>query len=286
MLTFGVILSLLTVIHTQNLRYLQEPAGSFGPINTANYTPKGNYSQIDDMKIYTVGNGTKSVLYIYDIYGLEGSRARMMCDMWAALGYFVIMPDFFRGEFQGSPNFNRSRYNLDYVKNDLNQKVFPYLKQRGINTTNVIGSCWGGWLALELVQLDNVVSGVSFHPAVALSAYNATQLANMAKSPVFLAPSIGENADWREGGAFDLTIKQKPFGNKSIVKFYNQSHGFVPRGALNNTDTMNAVNDAMNISYNFLLANDPIPKPSSGSSGSSIISLSLIAILSVFALVL
>jgi hypothetical protein len=33
------------------------------------YTPKGTFTTVDDMKLYTSGSGEKGVVIVYDIFG-------------------------------------------------------------------------------------------------------------------------------------------------------------------------------------------------------------------------
>jgi hypothetical protein len=103
---------------------------------------------------------------------------------------------------------------------------------------------------LKLVSSDRIFSGVSFHPAVVLTPSNATVLANNAKVPILVVASLGEPADYKEGGIYESTIKQKNFGSKSIIKSYNESHGFVPRGNLSVASTAVTVHEAINLSIN------------------------------------
>jgi len=53
------------------------------------------------MSVYRTGSSTKCIIWCYDIYGFQGGRTRETCDKIADLGYMVIMPDFFRGEWRG-----------------------------------------------------------------------------------------------------------------------------------------------------------------------------------------
>jgi hypothetical protein len=35
------------------------------------YTPKGTFTAIDDMNLYTSGSGEKGVVIVYDIFGFD-----------------------------------------------------------------------------------------------------------------------------------------------------------------------------------------------------------------------
>ena len=44
------------------------------------------------------GNSSKCVIWNYDIFGFDSGRTRQMADFIAAHGYFVVIPDYYRGE--------------------------------------------------------------------------------------------------------------------------------------------------------------------------------------------
>ena len=38
----------------------------------------------------------KCILWNYDVFGLDGGRTRMLCDIVADEGYLVLLPDYYR----------------------------------------------------------------------------------------------------------------------------------------------------------------------------------------------
>ena len=64
------------------------PSGSWGALietSSEQYTPKGSITTCGDLDIYHVGEATdgKCILWNYDIFGLNGGRTRMLCDIMA-----------------------------------------------------------------------------------------------------------------------------------------------------------------------------------------------------------
>ena len=64
------------------------PSGSWGALietSSEQYTPKGSITRCGDLDIYHVGEATngKCILWNYDIFGLNGGRTRMLCDIMA-----------------------------------------------------------------------------------------------------------------------------------------------------------------------------------------------------------
>jgi dienelactone hydrolase len=42
----------------------------------------------------------QAVVWNYDIFGFDAGRTRQMCDLLAASGYLVALPDYYRGTFK------------------------------------------------------------------------------------------------------------------------------------------------------------------------------------------
>ena len=73
------------------------PSTAWGELKNPDYKEKGKVEKIDDLDIYVVGNGSKCIIWNYDVFGFNGGRTRQMCDFLAESGYLVIMPDYYRG---------------------------------------------------------------------------------------------------------------------------------------------------------------------------------------------
>ena len=128
-LSFTLIFFLVDFIFTQSN---PDPFGAIGPLNTT-YVSKGVVSALGDLPIYTIGSGKQAIIYVYDIYGFDGGRTRMLCDWLASKGYFVILPDFFRGRYSGDGLFNMADYPFSKVYNDdIVSKILPYFDLNGI----------------------------------------------------------------------------------------------------------------------------------------------------------
>ena len=59
--------------------------------------PKGELLMLGDLPCYEVGHGAKAVIAVYDIFGFDVKRTKLVCDQISQAGYRVILPDFFRG---------------------------------------------------------------------------------------------------------------------------------------------------------------------------------------------
>ena len=50
-----------------------------------------NFFQVDDLDIYFVGQGSKCIIWNYDVFGFKGGRTRQMCDFLADAGKVGLM---------------------------------------------------------------------------------------------------------------------------------------------------------------------------------------------------
>ena len=76
------------------------------------------------------------------IFGFAPPNTRHNCDTLAEAGFFVIMPDLFRGSGRRDPAFERPTE--EAVDTDLYEKVMPFLKAKGYSVVGLVGFCFGG----------------------------------------------------------------------------------------------------------------------------------------------
>ena len=129
------------------------PSGSL-PALSCSYTPRGSEEKLGDLPLYVAGEKSEFALIVsYDIYGFHGGRIRNICDQLADQGYYVVLPDFFRGECwtaernETEPDAKmpwiKAMSNPESVRNDL-VSVIGLLKSRGVRrqgkvpTTNTL----------------------------------------------------------------------------------------------------------------------------------------------------
>jgi len=65
------------------------PATAWKELKNVDYKPKGVVDKVGDLKIYRVGNSSKCVIWIYDVFGFDGGRTKQMADFVAANGKSV-----------------------------------------------------------------------------------------------------------------------------------------------------------------------------------------------------
>jgi len=252
--------------HSQSseLRFLDgEPAGALPALKIANYIQKGKVSNITDLPIYVAGEDNisqtnRAIVFIYDIGGFDSGRTREIMDNLAARGYFVILPDLFRGKsYNGDFSFFSWLQTLtwDSVKNDLVNKVYPYLEQKGFKNWGMIGACFGGWVVMQSsIETDKVVAGISYHPSLQGRIDNSTMntMGELVKSPQLVITTMQEPDQVKPNGVMHKQLETR-FSNTSMFKLYpGEDHGFVTRGNMTNSTTEIAVNESIEMTYEFL----------------------------------
>merc|ERR1712136_96776 len=122
------------------------PSGSWGALENSadSYQPKGVITRRNDMDIYHVGEAAdgKCIIWNYDIFGINGGRTKMFCDLMAENGFLVVLPDFYRdGKFQdprqpGTVEFLKEHTQWSKLKKDLNNDKKRHYKLYFLTTAH------------------------------------------------------------------------------------------------------------------------------------------------------
>ena len=247
---------------SSELRFLDEPTGAL-PVLRANYTQKGKESNITDLPIYVsgednIGSDNKAIIFIYDIAGFNGGRTRQMMDDLAARGYFVILPDLFRGKsYNGDFTFFSWLMSKSWASfnDDIVNKVYPYLEKKGFKNWGMIGACFGGWVVMQSsMETDKVIAGISYHPSLQgrMNTTMMDDMGRMVKSPQLVITTNQEPDQVKPNGIMHKELESR-FKNTSMFKLYpGEDHGFVSRGDMKNATTAIAVGESVAMTYEFL----------------------------------
>jgi len=235
------------------------PIGS-EPYLAATYKSIGTEHILEggDLPCYIVGDGPKSLIFGYDVFGFNGGRTRLMCDQFASAGYSVILPDFFRGDSAVKhENFGFvQQYTWAKVNKDLTQSIYPYLNQRGIRRIGFIGACWGAYIAMKACASQNINVGISFHPSLKNKPETIEELARGVTCPQLILAAGNDPEEVKEGGIVERILKEKEFGEKVKIKtFEDMKHGWMIRGDLEREEVARDVKIAMEMSLDFLKLN-------------------------------
>ena len=251
-----------------------EPTGAL-PLLTTQYGFKGSESKIKattenglnlDLPIYTIGANLKenansqAIIYAYDIGGFNGGRTRQIVDDLSYRGYFVVLPDFFRGDrLDSDPNFMTKLATMTWQKVNIDMKaVINYLKDQGFDKFIVVGACWGGWIVFEASReyKSQVTAGISYHPALNsawMTTKTVAEYGDLIESPQMVIATKQEGIEVKPNGIVENKLKLRIGNNKVLFKSYeNMNHGFVTRGDILVPDINTAFLETIGLTYKFL----------------------------------
>jgi dienelactone hydrolase len=222
---------------------------------------------LGDLPLYVVGpaDAEHAVIVSYDIYGFHGGRIRNICDQIANNGYFVVLPDFFRGdcwspertatEPDAKMPWIKSVSSPTQVRDDL-VSVIGMLKKMGVKRQGMAGFCFGGFAALIASQTGAFSCVAGIHASLKIYKFHgSTELAEVEKCacPMMLLQAENDLPNTKPGGEVEALLKAKPFGSECVYKeFSEMAHGWVPRGDLKNPAVKRDVGMAMEMIVSFM----------------------------------
>jgi len=230
------------------------PPGS-EPKLAATYKFRGTNQILDDLPYYHVGTGDKAIIVVYEVYGSDGGRMRLICDQLADVGFNVVMPDFYRGDnWPEGADFAKFgewviKFPWSKLEKDIFEKIVPFLEKQGVKKFGSIGFCWGAWVVFHASASEKFYAGVSAHPSVRVAGMlgeNELELTKAIKCPQLLMPAGNDPENVKKGGDHIVELKKKSFGDKcEVVEFSDQNHGWLPRGDINKPEVAKGVKEGM-----------------------------------------
>ncbi|KZT52814.1 alpha/beta-hydrolase [Calocera cornea HHB12733] len=223
-------------------------------------TPTGTVEKIADLDVYVSkpkdGSKAKTILFIADIFGWNTPNARLLADEYANAGFYVYVPDFFKGDNIShdmlqtiAPREPHKRSTLqvaadnastmatfgpwavrhrEAVVKPLMDEFIKFLRTDPLTgKIGAVGFCWGGRYALVLAGEGSVDAAVANHPSMAseadfLSITKPTQI-NVGTNDIFLPNETVEQVK----AALAEKKSDLPF---EINVFQDAVHGFAVRG--------------------------------------------------------
>jgi len=205
-------------------------------LDNSAYKDQGTVSKLDDLPIYVVGEGAKCIVWNYDIFGFDSGRTRQLCDYFADQGYFVVLPDYYRGTFHdprnpGGKEFLERESNWDKLYSDW-EKVKEYADGQGCTKYGTIGTCWGTYPVVKLSTLEEFSAGVSMHPShppvMNILGESEEDLYKEILSPQLFMPSRSDSSSVKIGGLAESILGEE----LKIIEFPAMDHGWTTRGNL------------------------------------------------------
>jgi carboxymethylenebutenolidase len=217
---------------------------------------------------YVSGNPDSSaaLLVAYDIFGFQGqSRIRQVCDKLAAAGFYVVMPDFYRGEQITWEQFlakvdifafiKRWKWE-EHCKKDCFNALDHIAGLPNIKKVGAVGFCWGGWIAAKVAHAGQISAGYIPHPSVHVErAFGGddTALVSESKCPLMFDTAGDDQPNLKAGGAAFEALKATAAGAGSVTRdFPDMQHGWTTRGDITNPAVAAGVEKALSGGIEFL----------------------------------
>ncbi|QDS72908.1 hypothetical protein FKW77_007833 [Venturia effusa] len=199
----------------------------------------GEYKDFGGINTYLSYPASKktdiAILYLTDIFGLPLVNNRLLGDSFAKAGYFVVMPDLFKGDpvpadgLNPGTTFNMTAWRMRHTVSMADAIVEDTIKtmrtELGVKKVGAVGYCYGGkYVARFLAMGKGLDAGFTAHPSsVELTEWNAVS------SPLSIAYGdldAANNASARS--STEATLIQ---GNKTYQTslYAGAEHGFAVR---------------------------------------------------------
>ncbi|KAK3440902.1 hypothetical protein EUGRSUZ_B01156 [Eucalyptus grandis] len=132
----------------------------------------GHVEQLGGLKAYVVGSQDSklAILLVSDVYGYEAPNLRKLADKVAAAGYYVVVPDYFKGDPYAPENAERpiGVWIKDHGADkgfEETKPIIQALKSKGISKIGAAGFCWGAKVVVELAKCELIQAAVLLHPS-------------------------------------------------------------------------------------------------------------------------
>lgn len=237
------------------------PPGSYPQLNT-DYQCIGKEIELEGIKIYDVGTGSKCIIWNHDIFGWTAAgcgRTRQMCDLFAQKGYRVILPDFFHGkhcdpfktEQAAIFKFINETSKWSILKPHI-ETAIAHAKLNGVDSFAAVGQCWGSYPVVKMSAENLIKCGISMHPSHGmLGQILGEKEEDMIKSitcPNLFFPCGNDPDSLKKGGLSEQILGQK----LTIIEFPNRQHGFTSRGDFADSGMKEDLEKAITESIQFL----------------------------------
>ncbi|KAJ4833813.1 hypothetical protein Tsubulata_038283 [Turnera subulata] len=110
-----------------------------------------------------------AILLAHDVFGFEAPKLRKLADSVAAAGFYVVVPDLFRGKpFVPKDGAGMSAWMKSMNREEANEdakSVITALRMKGISAIGAAGFCFGAKAVVELAKSSYVEAVVLLHPS-------------------------------------------------------------------------------------------------------------------------
>lgn len=237
----------------KNLNKVDSPAIFFLSIRLPNpptlnpSSGAGHLEQLGGLNTYVTGSphSKLAVLFITDVYGYEAPLLRKLADKVAAAGFFVVAPDFFKGDPYVPDDANRPIrvWFQDHEPDksfDDGKAVIEALKSKGISAIGAAGFCWGAKVVVELSKVDLIQAAVLLHPSLV-----TVDDIKAVKAPTsILGAEIDQISPPELLKQFEEVLSTKPEVDGFVKIFPKVSHGWTVRYNVEDEEAVKRADEA------------------------------------------
>ncbi|KAL1816655.1 hypothetical protein ACET3Z_019229 [Daucus carota] len=193
---------------------------------------QGSVVELCGRKTYVSGSSSSAsaVLLISDVFGYEAPKLRKLADKVASAGFYVVVPDFFDGEYYRAPGDSRSL--ADWVNAHPTAKgvedtkpIIQALTSKGISAVGAAGFCWGGKVVAELAKSDHIQAAVLLHPAMV----TVDDIKEVKVAIAVLGAEFDNLSPPELIKQFEPILSTKPKVDSYVKIFHGTKHGWTTR---------------------------------------------------------
>jgi len=204
-------------------------------------TPTGEVKNIGGINVYHAYPPNKStdnaILFLTDIFGLQLPQNRLLADSYAAAGYLVLLPDYFKGDpipADTPKSFDRNAWRTRHpqaeISNIIDGTVGYARDTLKVKRLGAVGFCFGGpYVVRQLAKGKGVDVGFIAHPGAftdaELGGITGPLAVAAAETDQSLAPARRHEVE---------TLLAKNNATYQINLYSGVSHGFAIRVDMNN----------------------------------------------------
>ncbi|KAL1825616.1 hypothetical protein DCAR_0313791 [Daucus carota subsp. sativus] len=208
----------------------------------------GSVQEIAGLKAYVSAASPSSkhgILLISDVFGYEAPKLRKLADKVAAAGFYVVVPDFFRGDPFSWDNPEKPlavwrTFHTGEKEFEDAKAVINAMKSNGISKFGAAGFCWGAKVVVQLASSDCVDAAVMLHPSfITLDEMKEVQV------PIaILGAEVDQYCPPEVLKQFDEALSAKSEVSKFVKMFPGTVHGWTVRYDDNDENAVKSAEEA------------------------------------------
>ncbi|XP_022973692.1 endo-1,3;1,4-beta-D-glucanase [Cucurbita maxima] len=207
----------------------------------------GHVEQLGGLSSYVSGapDSKNAVIFITDVYGYEAPLLRKLADKVAAAGFFVVAPDFFKGDpfVANDPNRPIKEWLQEHGPEksfDDGKAVVEALKSKGISAIGAVGICWGAKVVVALAKVELIQAAVLLHPSLV----TVDDIKEVKAHVAVLGAEIDHMSPPELLKQFEEALAAKPEVDGFVKIFPKVSHGWTVRYNVEDEEAVKCADEA------------------------------------------